>query len=942
MERRGEPQGHDVWSADTRGLPVHEVVCPACGERIRLRRDQEGSTIQCPACHAEVAADAVHAAPPLLSDPLVGTILGGCRIIGRIGMGGMGVVYRAEQLRLNRPVAVKVMRSTVVGEDPVCAARFMEEARIAARLEHPNAVQVYDVGQQDGRHYIIMQLVAGESVRALLRRKGKLSPQETLEILCQAARGLAAAHKRGMIHRDIKPSNILVDARGVARLSDFGLAKLVTGGPGLTSDGQVLGTPEYMSPEQCRGEEPDARSDIYALGVTAFEMLTGRRPFSGDTPLSVIHKQQHEPIPRTLARDPEVPRAVVSLVERMMAKGPGQRYQSAAELIDAVEGLLAAGASPRKAALYFDDRERFAVAEAALAVICGHAGGKLDEESAWEAFIRWRGQGEGEYLRRIREGRKYVFYAVLQDLYEFANETCGEDVTFEIGRQLADTLLDLHMPDVLQTTLFRKGSVLEQLQWLIGQFFAGATGEVYHLAVEPQPDGRRVRVSATYRLAAQMVDYLERSRHNPERAFANSYNVMRGSLLTLLGRVVRGFEPEQFASELHELKGVFTLRLAEGNRFNYEGFVDILLGYVERLKQRREPGQPDPIVAEAPLSAVMQETLRRMCRAAASDEIVLLRGESGVGKSHFARAIHDASPRREGPYVEVGLTSDVGSDNLIQSNLFGHVRGAFTGAESEKQGLFSLADGGTVFLDEVGDASLDVQAKLLRVLESKRFKMLGGTADISADVRIIAATNKDLAAMVRNGTFREDLYFRLNVIEILIPPLRERREDIPALVGRLFEKVCGEAGRPGKTLSDGARQALCSYHWPGNVRELENALRRAVAMSEGEEVSPDDFSATVVGRAARPGAGSMEDVIDPSALRRALAAGPPAPETAAFDWPGHVDYARRAYMRALIRHYRGDLRTIARHWNRSSENTLLKTIREFGLADELQSARRSS
>jgi DNA-binding NtrC family response regulator len=209
------------------------------------------------------------------------------------------------------------------------------------------------------------------------------------------------------------------------------------------------------------------------------------------------------------------------------------------------------------------------------------------------------------------------------------------------------------------------------------------------------------------------------------------------------------------------------------------------------------------------------------------------------------------------------------------------------------------------------------------------------------DVRVIAATNRDLAAMVRDGAFREDLYFRLNVIDILLPPLRERPDDIPGLVGRLFERVCSDAGKQEKKLCDAAYQALCSYHWPGNLRELENALRRAVALSEGTEVTRDDFPASVVGAAAGAALRVAADVIDAAALRRALAAGPPSPELASFEWPGHVDYARRAYMRALIRYHRGDLHRIAGHWNRSSENTLLKIIREFGLAEELQAARKA-
>jgi DNA-binding NtrC family response regulator len=308
--------------------------------------------------------------------------------------------------------------------------------------------------------------------------------------------------------------------------------------------------------------------------------------------------------------------------------------------------------------------------------------------------------------------------------------------------------------------------------------------------------------------------------------------------------------------------------------------------------------------------------------------------------------IHRMSKRRDGPLVEVGLTSDVGSDNLIQSNLFGHVRGAFTGAAEEKYGLFALADGGTIFLDEIGDASLELQAKLLRVLDTKSFKMLGGIEDRKVDVRIIAATNRDLARLVREGGVREDLYYRLNVIQVELPPLRDRLEDIPALVVRLFEKVCRDAGVQGKSLSDEALGLLCSFDWPGNIRQMENALRYAVAFADGTEITAEDMPEPVqeapVARKKGPGKPAVAGgaVVDSEALRRVLDTVPPAPNAQSFDWPGHVDHARREYMKVLIEHCNGNLSEVARHWDRSSERTLLKLIREFGLEDELQAARK--
>ena len=581
------------------------------------------------------------------------------------------------------------------------------------------------------------------------------------------------------------------------------------------------------------------------------------------------------------------------------------------------------------------------MAEAVLAVVRDRRGEFADEEAVWEAFIAWRGRGEGEYLRRIRAGRKFIFHAVLHDLYNFAEEACGENVADAVGRQLAGTLLERHMADLLQTMLGQGEALAKQIVWLVDQFVAGACGDVYCLSVDPSSDDTHLGVAVAYRSEAEMVDYLRRSGHEPERAFADSFHVIKGALLELLGRVVCDFSPQQLQSELRPLHGRFRLTLADANRFHHENIIDILLRYVRRLRERTRLEAPLPLAdADLHVSEAMKAAWGRVRKAAAADETVLLCGESGTGKSYYARVIHDISARHDGPFVEVGLTSDVGSDNLIQSNLFGHVRGAFTGADDEKQGLFTLADGGTIFLDEIGDASPELQARLLRVIDTKTFKMLGGVCDTSVDVRIIAATNRTLADLVRTGRFRQDLYYRLNVIQILLPPLRQRPEDVPALVQKLFDKVRRDAGREEMRLSDPMRNCLCAYPWPGNIRELENALRRAVALSEAGEVTLEDLPDAVRAAASARAQTGTQQVVDTAALRRAFSGSPQAAGARPFEWPGHVDYARRAYMKALIQHYGGDLKRIARHWDRSSENTLLKVIRGFGLADELRAARR--
>ncbi|MFP4055378.1 MAG: sigma 54-interacting transcriptional regulator [Candidatus Brocadiia bacterium] len=709
----------------------------------------------------------------------------------------------------------------------------------------------------------------------------------------------------------------------------------------------VLGTAAYMSPEQCRGERADIRSDIYSLGATLYEMLIGRPPFEAGTAVALLYKHLHEPVPPALAADPSIPAPVAALAEKMMAKEPDQRHQYPGELARDVERRLAELTAAPERTRHFDHRESFRVAEAVLAVVRHRCPRFPDEDAVWEAFVQWRGRGEDDYLRRIRAGGKFIFYSVLQDLYDFAQQTCGENVAEAVGQQLAGMLLEHHMPDLLHTTLVPSGALPDQIRCLVSQFVAGTCGEIYELAFEPGPRETHVQMALVYRSEEEMIGYLERSRHDPQAAFADSFRVFRGALRTLPERTIQGFGPEQFVAEQRGLSGRFRLTLKPHNRFHYENITDILLDYVRRLREREGTAErPAPAEAGLHVSEAMKGAWERIRKAAACEETVMLCGESGTGKSYYARVIHEIGPRREGPFVEVGLTSDVGSESLIQSNLFGHVRGAFTGADEDKQGLFALAHGGTIFLDEIGDASPELQAKLLRVIEKKSFKRLGGVQETRVDVRIIAATNRDLAEMMRQGAFREDLYYRLNVIQILLPPLRDRREDSPALVQRLFEKVRREAGKQETLLTDDARTALGLYDWPGNIRELENALRRAVALTDGAEVRPQDLPEAV--RRASPAAPSRErpqreagSVVDRPALRRALASPSPSPDTPTFAWPGHVDHARREYLAALIEHHHGNLREIAKHWDRTSEHTLLKIVRQFGLEDALRAARRA-
>jgi Nif-specific regulatory protein len=243
----------------------------------------------------------------------------------------------------------------------------------------------------------------------------------------------------------------------------------------------------------------------------------------------------------------------------------------------------------------------------------------------------------------------------------------------------------------------------------------------------------------------------------------------------------------------------------------------------------REQESPAGLVGDSPAMKAVCDALARVSHSQAT---VLLRGESGTGKELVARAIHRQGPRADKPFVPLHCAAV--SETLLESELFGHERGAFTGAVESRKGRFELADGGTLFLDEIGDIPLGTQVKLLRVLQEKCFERVGGRRPLSVDVRIISATHRDLEAMVRAGTFREDLYYRLNVVPIILPPLRERRDDVPLLIDYFLSRFNRE-NRRSVRLEHDLRSLMARYHWPGNVRELQNCLERLVVMADAHQ-----------------------------------------------------------------------------------------------------------
>jgi two-component system response regulator PilR (NtrC family) len=308
----------------------------------------------------------------------------------------------------------------------------------------------------------------------------------------------------------------------------------------------------------------------------------------------------------------------------------------------------------------------------------------------------------------------------------------------------------------------------------------------------------------------------------------------------------------------------------------------------ENLLLKRERGAANQFLNIVGTSAPMVALYQLIDTIAPTTTTVLITGESGTGKELVARAIHARSARRDRPFV--ALNCGALPETLLDSELFGHMRGAFTGADTNKKGLIEVADKGTIFLDEIGEMSPMVQVKLLRFLQERTFRRLGGTEEIDADIRVIAATNRDLGKLVTDGTFREDLYYRINVIPVRLPSLRERQEDIPLLADHFVEKYAAQMSKSVRGLSPAARACVCDYGWPGNVRELENAMERAVALERSATVLPESLPEQL-----RAG-------IAPAAP--AAAAGPDGaggfPETG-FDLERHVQHIEREYIAEALR-----------------------------------------
>ncbi len=642
------------------------------------------------------------------------------------------------------------------------------------------------------------------------------------------------------------------------------------------------------------------------------------------------------------------------------------------------------GASPHLRATPDDDRSPFEAAEAVVATIERMVAELDGAEAVWDAFADWMGDDSRELIDAIRRTRHSLFATQLHQLYAFGQERLGPEQGPQLcrlaGQEFTGRIFAENLHPLLSLANAQPGSLRTTAITMVQGYLSRYGGDTY--VVETSQHDAGVDCVLRYRNDTSMRERDAARGLDPQRCFRNSAEFICGAVEAFVDRAIDGFDRTKFTVDVDVSvdapAAAFHVPISATDRFAYADVLAVLVEHVSRVTTRQrtqaaaERREQDLILG----SPLMAATWDRIRRAARSPELVLLRGESGTGKSFIARKIHGLSERADGPFVEVALTSDVGSENMVQSDLFGHERGAFTGATNRKQGLFALAEGGTIFLDEIGDATPDVQAKLLRVIETGAFRRLGGTDDQRSDVRVVAATNRDLEQMVAEGTFRQDLYYRINVITIALPPLRDRPGDIPPLAEHLLSR----AARSGavKRLAPGLGEQLAAYPWPGNVRELDHALKYATAMGEGEVIEPRDLPDAVqsglgaigtpspatpapgggvgngVGNGVGVGVGDGEPrptapdpaahrhIVDVPALREAIRRcdiGALTDTGSSHDVPAHLDAAKRAWLSTLIDELGGDLQRIGALWDRGSEKTLRKLIKEFGLTDQLALAR---
>lgn len=512
---------------------------------------------------------------------------------------------------------------------------------------------------------------------------------------------------------------------------------------------------------------------------------------------------------------------------------------------------------------------------------------RVDAEAASALCEELRGLGGAEEFTVLTDETGYTFYHVVQYLYEFARQAApmpdSQDFCEGMGYggggiEVAPHREVISLVTLLISALSPKNDAVN-VGVLVSDLFPQILGRIFPvdlLEIEVSPrDAASVTVSLRYADRQKLRDGLDRLdlARDTGHFFLNSALHIQGTMQLAWDTFAQ--DPGRhidMGPRLQELDEAGRRQVAEDGTYTWsvEWQPEIQLGrltddaevlartrtilealqlrdheyYIERIKTlelRIQELQDDATLHQmVGRSERMRQVHTAIDQVAASHMTVLIRGESGTGKELVARAIHASSPRAEGPLVAANCAAF--TESLLESELFGHEKGAFTGADRQKLGRFELAHGGTLFLDEIGDISLATQVKLLRVLETRTFERVGGTATIESDVRIIGATNRDLERLIEEGDFREDLYFRLNVLPIEVPPLRDHREDIPEMVQHFLERIAERSGKPAPRLTRGAVQRLVEHTWPGNVRDLQNVIERAVVLyATGDTLSDRDI-----------------------------------------------------------------------------------------------------
>jgi DNA-binding NtrC family response regulator len=572
-------------------------------------------------------------------------------------------------------------------------------------------------------------------------------------------------------------------------------------------------------------------------------------------------------------------------------------------------------------------------------------------EATWEAFRKWTHE-RGKEVALACEDKPPYFHELL-DLYDFGHESCPRETLDGFlklcGRCFANILLRERLPDLLSACMIPGYHLPQSIGNLFLRFMDQYSGYLYRYTITPSD--RSLVLAVAYSDDQAIRNHLKAFGRDAREAFRRSFHVIVATVETCLEYLIDPWDPKCLRFDANA--GSIQIEFPGGTKFNHQKLLETLAHYTRQLEKRHVEELFDrdlehDLILRSPF---MREKWEKIKLASVTDEIILLRGEPGTGKTYLAERIHEMSARKGRRFVEVGLTADIGSDNFVQSHLFGHVKGSFTGALEDKDGLFAVANKGTIFLDEIGDTSPEVQAKLLRVIEKKTFKRLGSTQDTTVDVRIIAATNKNLEAMVNAGTFRQDLYHRMNVIQFELPLLQERAGEISLLSEHFLRRLAVQTQKSFKPLSPSATAFLGTYSWPGNIRELINVLKYGLLFSQGDVIELKDLPEYLERSAPKesrrngpppsPGA-SGEEVINYPRLCELLARRNEMPlvrsDTASCPW--HIDHAKKTYLRALIQACKGNLREMTAFWDRDSEHTLRALVKQYGLWEELEAIRR--